>query len=77
MIEFKNESDNVFVDISSEEYRTYNLGKSEVTIVEPVKLAVTNNGHRIFDASGMSHYIPKGWIHLKWKAKKGEPHFVK
>lgn len=77
MIEFKNESNNTFVDISSEEYRTYDFGNTTVTIKEPLRLAVSNNGHRIFDANGVSHYIPKGWIHLAWKAKTGEPHFVK
>jgi hypothetical protein len=77
MIEFVNESSNNFVDISSEEYRTYSFGNSEVTIKEPLRLAVSNNGHRVFDASGVSHYIPKGWIHLSWKAKTGRPHFVK
>lgn len=81
MIELKNESNNVFADISSEEYRTYTFGHIdgvlEVTIKEPLRLSVSNNGHRVFDASGVSHYIPKGWIHLSWKAKEGKPHFVK
>jgi hypothetical protein len=81
MIELRNESKNNFVDISSEEYRVYTFAYegnlSEVKISEPLYLAVSNSGHRILDNSGISHYIPKGWFHLSWKAKEGEPHFVK
>ena len=48
-----------------------------VRIEEPVRLNVSENGHRIFDASGRSHYIPKTWIHIEWKAKDGAAHFVR
>ena len=78
-IEFKNESQLDFTDISSEEYRIYefNNGKT-VMISEPLKLNVAKSGgHRIFDSSGISHYIPQGWIRLSWKAKAGQPNFVK
>jgi hypothetical protein len=75
---FLNESTNKFVDISSEEYRTYVFpGGDEVTIQRPLKLSVSAGGHRLFDEGGISHYIPKGWIHLHWKAKDGHAHFVK
>lgn len=75
---FNNQSANKFVDISSEEFRTYVFSNgSEVTIQAPLQLSVNAGGHRLFDAEGVSHYIPKGWIHLKWKAKAGQPHFVK
>lgn len=79
MLEFKNESGLKFVDISSEEYRQYEFSKTKfVCIQNPLWLNVSSSGgHRVFDANGVSHYIPKGWIHLTWKAKKDLPHFVK
>jgi hypothetical protein len=80
MTEFKNESKEKFVDISSEMYREYIFPNSTQTVKIdlPLKLSVSSaGGHRIFDASGESHYIPKGWIHLKWRAKEDHPHFVK
>ncbi len=76
---FINESSLEFTDISSEEYRIYefNNGKT-VMISEPLKLNVAKSGgHRIYDNSGVSHYIPQGWIHLSWRAKSGQPNFVK
>lgn len=76
---FINESGLSFTDISSEEYRVYefNNGKS-IRINNPLKLHVSpSGGHRLFDNSGESHYIPKGWVHLHWKAKDGFPNFVK
>jgi hypothetical protein len=79
MTSFRNESDNDFTDISSEASRTYNFGqKGFVKITNPTKLSVSNSGgHRLFDAQGQSHYIPSGWIHLSWTAKRDHPHFVK
>jgi len=75
---FNNQSSNVFVDISSEQFRTYRFANGEeVTIKEPLQLSVSTSGHRLFDNDGVSHYVPKGWIHLKWKVKEGQPHFVK
>lgn len=77
MIPFINDTSLEFSDISSEQFRTYVFDNAEVTITEPTHLSVGLNGHRVFDAQGMSHYIPKGWIQLKWKAKVGSPNFVK
>lgn len=76
-IEFINESSNKFVDISSEEYRTYVFPDGAVRVESPQQLSVSAGGHRLFDGQGNSHYIPKGWIQLTWKARKGQPHFVK
>ena len=80
-IQLKNESENKFHDISSEEYRTYVFvgehGTNEVKITHPQFLAVSAGGHRLLDGEGVSHYVPKGWIQLSWKAKDGRPHFVK
>lgn len=74
----QNNTDLKFVDISSEAYRRYTFpGGDTVTITEPTQLNVNAGGHRILDASETSHYIPKGWIHLEWKAKAGQPNFVK
>lgn len=82
MIEINNASPNTFVDISTEEYRVYDFISEDgslvkVTIDKPLYLSVNAGGHRLLDAAGISHYIPKGWIHLCWKAKEGKPHFVK
>jgi hypothetical protein len=79
MPEFKNATDLEFADISSEQWREYQfLGGEKIRISAPLKLNVSESrGHRIFDANGISHYIPPGWIHLKWKVKNGAPNFVK
>jgi hypothetical protein len=74
---FINESENKFIDIGSEEYRIYRFPEGEVRIDAPRLLSVSAGGHRVFDDSGVSHYIPKGWIHLRWKAWEGKPNFVK
>lgn len=75
---FINESSNTFSDIGSEEYRIYRFpGGEEVKISAPRLLSVSAGGHRLFDDEGVSHYVPKGWIHLRWKAWEGKPNFVK
>lgn len=76
---FENATPLVFEDISSELYREYRfLGGDVVRIEAPLKLNVSESGgHRIFDAEGVSHYVPAGWIHLSWVARDGKPHFVK
>lgn len=80
-IKLVNESANKFVDISSELWRIYEYfteGHLEAIMIdEPCWLAVSTGGHRVLDSSGICHYIPKGWKHLKWKPRAGEPHFVK
>jgi hypothetical protein len=67
-----------FTDISSEAWREYQFqGGQIVRIDRPFRLHVSDDGgHRVFDEHGVSHYIPSGWIHLSWKAREGEPHFV-
>ena len=76
---FINQSTFEFTDISSEQYRIYEFSNGKtVMISEPLKLSVSKSGgHRIFDNSGISHYIPQGWIHISWRAKDGQPNFVK
>lgn len=74
----RNESTNKFVDITSERTRTYVFsGGAEVVIDSPSYLSVSAGGHRLLDAAGTSHYIPKGWIQLKWVVYPDAPHFVK
>lgn len=71
-----------FVDIDSEEWRIYEFqGKSgtidKIKINSPISINVSESGgHRVLDAEGISHYIPKGWIHLYWRTKEGQPNFV-
>ena len=79
MDNFINESGLNFQDISSETERTYLFSNGiSVNIKNPTKLNVSDSGgHRIFDESGTSHYIPAGWIHLFWTVKEGKPNFVK
>lgn len=77
VIQFRNSSSLSFEDISSERWREYRFPDGQTVRIEnPLKLHVSDNGHRIFDASGVSHYVPLGWVHLKWEAGDGEPHFV-
>lgn len=68
----------VFKSIEDEQVRTYKFPNNEiVTIKEPLKLNVSESGgHRILDAAGESHYIPKGWIQLSWKVKDGREPFA-
>lgn len=77
-MEFTNESGLEFTDISSELFRVYVFKDKEIRINAPLWLNVSKSGgHRLFDAAGISHYIPAGWIHLYWDVKDGNPNFVK
>lgn len=77
-MKFRNESGLKFIDISSEAFRIYEWADSAIKIERPLWLHVSESGgHRIFDEAGFSHYIPPGWLHLQWKARDGQPHFVK
>lgn len=67
----------VWVMVLSMQWREYTFDEGQsVRIDKPLKLYISDNGHRILDADGVSHYVPLGWIHLKWQAKDGQPHFV-
>lgn len=78
-MEFNNKSELEFNSISSEKYRVYEWGNGvSIKITQPLFLNVSKSGgHRIFDNSGKSHYIPSGWIHLYWESYVNTPHFVK
>ena len=75
----KNETNLEFTDIKSEIYRIYVFDNGfKIKIISPLFLNVNDSGaHRIFDESGKSHYIPKGWVHLYWVTKEGFANFVK
>jgi len=76
--DFVNTGSNTFIDISSELYRIYDFGNGlTVKVMYPLLISIKNTGHRIFDSNGMCHYIPSGWIHLKWFSGEEGPHFVK
>lgn len=58
-----------FKDISTEEFREYVYPDITIRIDNPRELNVAKSGgHRVLDAEGMSHYIPSGWKHLRWRA---------
>lgn len=64
-------------DISTELRRTYKWADgSQVVIIAPVSLITSDNGHRISDAAGNGHYVPKGWNHLTWENRPGSPAIV-
>lgn len=71
-----NQSKLTFTDISSESKRTYVFPEGSVTIDQPTHLNVSANGHRLLSKDKISHYVPKGWIHLFWEVEEGSPNFV-
>ena len=77
--DFRNGTQHKFDDISSEKYREYVFSDTTIRIDNPVALNVnySNQGHRVFDGQGVSHYIPGGWKEIKWEVDDDEPHFVK
>lgn len=67
-----------WTDISSEQFRVYEFSDQTVKIENPLLLNVSKaGGHRVWDAQGISHYIPSGYRHLYWKVKENMPYFVK
>ncbi len=67
-----------FKDISNEMYREYDFGGGCIYRIEhPHWLHVkrqteTQHSHRILDKAGVSHYIPSGWIGLRWSSPTGQ-----
>lgn len=76
--EIRNSSNLKFTDISSEEWREYIFSETHIVRIDgPLGINVSKTGgHRLVDSSGTSHYVHKGWKHLRWQVKEGEPHFV-
>ena len=55
-------------DISHEQDRIYTFPNGETVLVaRPQKLLVSSSGHRIVEDGGIGHYIPTGWIHIRWE----------
>ena len=76
--EIRNSSNLKFNDISSEEWREYVFSDALIVRINgPLGINISKSGgHRLVDSDGTSHYIPRGWKHLRWNVKEGEPHFV-
>lgn len=76
--DFRNATDYDFDFIASELWREYVFSDGSVVRIDlPRFLYVSKSGgHRIYDYERTSHYIPPGWIHLRWKAQDNQPHFV-
>src|SRR5208282_207262 len=57
-----------WVDISNELEREYIFDDDlSVTIEEPILLHISaSGGNRIIDATGISHYVQPGWVHLRY-----------
>lgn len=67
-------------DISAEMYREYTFPDGSVTRIDNPETLYLKDGdhpeigggsHRVIDLDGVAHYIPRGWIHLKWNNKPG------
>lgn len=73
---FKNESNYEFKSLEHEKYRVYTFPNNQkIRIDSPLYFSVSENGHRVFDIFQVSHYIPKGWIHLYWEVYDEKPNF--
>lgn len=60
--DFRNATDKRFTDVSNERWREYDFGGRTIRIKRPVLLHAGHDGaHRVFDASGDSHYVRAGW----------------
>ena len=75
---FMNYSRLKFIDINNELFREYLYPNgAKITIHFPLKLSIAGDRtHRVFDAEGLSYYIPPNWIGIVWKAKPGAPNFI-
>jgi len=77
-IPFFNATNLRFVDINHELFRQYlYTNGANITINFPLKLSIDIKGvHRVFDASGLSYFIPPNWIAVVTKPKPGAPNFI-
>jgi len=77
-LEFINESEREFTDISSEESRQYLFHDGMTLEIEhPQFLSVSaSQNHYVVDVRGRVYVIPPGWKLLTWQTKPGRAHFV-
>lgn len=77
--ELRNESSNIFSDISTERYRKYIYPDFSIVLInDPQFLSVSKSGgHRVIDITQVCHYIRPGWNEIVWEVHDGKPHFVK
>lgn len=65
------------IDISAEEERTYEYAGGElISILHPLILIVSDNGHRVVDEAGVGHYIAYGWRRIIFKARNSQFQFL-
>ena len=58
------------IDLTIEKWREYRFASGIVRIENPRTLYISpNDSHRVEDAAGLGHYIPPGWIHLRWEPR--------
>lgn len=62
------------IDVSDENSRTYVFGVNKayriyLPLLVAVKKGDSGHSHRVLDAAGGCHYIPKGWIAIYWTLK--------
>lgn len=66
-----------FKSIEDEQFREYVFPGGEVVRVYGIALNVSSSGgHRIKGSDGFAHYIPSGWIHLRWMPKNENEMFA-
>ena len=76
-----------FLDVRMETYRVYvfpppieGMSNVEYYIEEPEAVAfkgpvntwTAGGSHRVVDKSGISHYVPAGWIGIRWGKAEGK-----
>lgn len=72
----KHTTDHKWKDISSESYREYVFPNGIIKIDNPMFLAVSSSGGHRIAAEYQQHYIPTGWIEVRWETHKEYPHWV-
>ncbi len=77
-LDFINNSDREFVDISSEISRMYMFNNGNTLEIEmPQYLSVSDSGnHYVVDIRGRVYVVAPGWQALTWQPKVGAPHIV-
>ena len=75
-----NKTPALFTELT-DEWREYDIVKEGVKITIRIEnprflnINTKHHAHRILDAQGVCHYIPAGFVALRWKVRDGTPHF--